>query len=252
MQNELHPRPEGPSDDGELARLAEEGQRRIHAASDGRLHAAQATANKHLLHAIGAVRGSRPRAIVPLIIVGTLTTIAGLGLTVLGTLTGSVHHLDTHGAIGAPVVLAGVLTAIGAFLFYLFVPPVATPAQVDAERAWVASMPFGLEGYFETLSAQPETYVRLEIQLAWQAVGVDVSMLRGVVGLLDTEAQVTSTQDGVTLATGKISGSTGVAVNRVPICGNHEVAKYLHKLVDVVLLPVHHNCPLTRVRVTRR
>ena len=94
-------------------------------------------------------------------------------------------------------------------------------------------------------------YTVLTIDLAWQSTGADERTLQGIVGLLDTEACVKSEAYGTTIRTGRISGLTGIRINRASVYRNHRVAKYLHGLVDVVLMPVHRNRALASVRVTR-
>jgi hypothetical protein len=250
MPDEPYRQSEGSSGAAKLARLAQEGERRIHAVSEGRSQVARSEANKHLLLAIGAVRGSRGRVLIPLIVLGALTAIIGFVVTIRASQTMIFDH-GANFAFGVPLLFGGILAAVGAYLIYVFLPPTASPAQVDAEHDWIAKLPFALEGYFEALSAKPEISVQLRIELAWQTVGVELPTLQGILGLLDTEARVTGASDRATITTGMIDGSTGVAVNRAPICGNHRVAKYVHKLVDVVLMPVHDNRALASVRVTR-
>jgi hypothetical protein len=66
------------------------------------------------------------------------------------------------------------------------------------------------------------------------------------------DARATSRGGGVRLETGSIDGSTGIAVNRRSILGNQNLARYVHRLVDVVLLPVHRNGAFAKVRISRQ
>jgi hypothetical protein len=245
LPNEPYRQSEGSVDTGKLARLAEEGERRIHAASERRSQVARAEANDHLRVAIGAVRGSpRARALIVLTVLGALMIVTGLALIVSAPLV----------AIGPWLVPVGIVMAFGSNMASAFAQPVASVAQLDAEHDWIAKLPFAFEGYFEALSTEPERFTRLQIELAWQGDGPDLPTLQGIVGLLDTDARVTSAPrdgDGATIMTGRVSGYTGITIDREPIYRNHEVAKYLHRLVDVVLLPVHHDRALSSVRVMR-
>ena len=80
--------PDDPANADELARLAQQGQQRIHAASEDRSQVAQLEANQHLRVAIGAVRGSslRRMLLVPML-AGLAVAIVGVVLTVHGAAT---------------------------------------------------------------------------------------------------------------------------------------------------------------------
>ena len=228
--------------DDELARLAQQGQRRIQAAAAGQSQHVQVEGSRHLRVAVGAVRGSTVRrAFLVLAALGVLTLIAGFALVVAN-----------GDPVFVPLLPLGFASAMGGFMVYVFMPPVASRAAMEAERAWVAALPFAFEGYFETLSAEPSAVCKLRIELVWQTVGADPATLQGVVGLLDTDARVTqAAADVATITSGVVSGATGIRINRVPVHRNHRVATYLHRLVEVVLLPVHRNRPLARVSVSR-
>ncbi len=51
--------------------------------------------------------------------------------------------------------------------------------------------------------------------------------------------------------TGSISGFTGIRVNRSRVYRNHRLRKAVHRLVEVVLLPIHRNAPLASVKLSR-
>ena len=242
MSNDPYRPQQGTNPDDELARLAQQGQRRIQAAAAGQSQVERVEGSRHLRVAVGAVRGSTfRRAFLVLALLGLLTLIAGFALVVaLGDLA------------FVPLLPLGFAAAMGGFMTFVFVPPLASQAAMAAERAWVASLPFELEGYFEVLAAEPSAVCKLRVELVWQTVGADPATLQGVVGLLDTDARVTErAADAATITSGVVSGATGIRINRVPVHRNHRVAAYLHRLVDVVLLPVHRNRPLARVSVTR-
>lgn len=236
-------RPEGSAPNEELARLARQGQQRIAVAAEGQHLQAQHEANYHLRVAIGSVRGSPLRR-------SFLFAIAlGLLLVAAGIMAGNDTLFDPVVLNVAPI---GFFLAFGSFFAYVFVAPRATRGQVQAERAYVASLPFPLEGYFEALSGEPQGFCKLRIELEWRASGTDPATLQGVFGLIDTAARVTTCDAGAaSVTTGPISGITNIRVNRVPVYRNHGLAKYLRRLIEQVLLPLDRNAGIARVRVVR-
>lgn len=232
-----------PQTDDELARLAREGQMRIEAAKHGRSEAARVGETKHLRVAIGAVRGSPIKRV--------LIGFIALGLSSIAT--GIALSAATNDATFVPFIPVGFLTAFGSFMFFVFVPPLASMAQVEEERRTIASLPFPIDGYFDVLSAEPRALARLEVGIAFaDPMAAEPQTVQGLMGLLDTDAQV-GRSDGttVTVTTGQISGITGIRINGVPVYRNHRMSKYLRNLVEQVLLPLHRSRPLARVRIAR-
>lgn len=232
-----------PREDDELARLARQGNLRIQAAQQGRSAEARVEETRHLRVAIGAVRGSFiKRAAVGLMVLGIASMAAGIALTAA---TGD-------GKFG-PFIPVGFFVALGSFMFHLFFPPLATNAQVEAERQSMASLPFFVEGYFDVLSAEPAAATRLEIVMAFSdPMSAEPQTVQGLMGLLDTDAQVARTDGSeVAVRTGSISGATGIRVNGVHVHRNHLLAKYLRRVVEQVLTPLHRSRSLRGVRITR-
>jgi len=136
-------------------------------------------------------------------------------------------------------------------------PP--TPAHhVEAERSWLASLPFAIDGYFEALSAKPESECNLLIELRFSSdrPPPDQSTMLELLGLVDTDAsieKVSAWREGGALVfrSGPISGGTNTRVNGVWVYSNRKIAQYVHDLVDRVLLPLQRSHPLTRVALTR-
>jgi hypothetical protein len=237
-------RPGGsPPPNDELARLAQQGQQRIAAATEGQQIEAAEGANYHLRVAIGALRGS------PLRRSFLLVALVGILLGAAGIAAGNGALFDPVVANVAPI---GFVLGMGGFFTYLFVAPRATRSRMIAERTYVASLPFTLEGYFEVLSIAPSYSCKLTIGIEWRTSGTDASTLQGLLGLIDTGARVTSCDArAASITTGDISGSTGISVNKSPVYRNHKLAKYLDDLIDRVLMPLHRNVGLSRVRLTR-
>lgn len=234
----------GPRD--ELERLAREGQARLRAAHSHDAWMASATAERNLRTALGPVRGAPMRRLVLVLLV--LSVPAALASHLLTSL------IDDAIGLGARIQLAmaGFSVSIGLLCLYLFMPPKASRAGVEAERAWVASLPFALEWYFELLASDPQARSRVKVELWWQAEGIDQRTLEGLVALVDTGARVLEIQPGyAAFATQPISGSTGIRVNRSKVCRNHRLGIAVHRVVDVVLAPLHRSAPLARVKLSR-
>src|SRR5207302_7649473 len=151
-----------------------------------------------------------------------------------------------------PLIPIGFLTMFVTFMVYVFVPPLASRTQIATERTWIGSLPFPIEGYFDALAQEPRIFGRVQIDLVWRTAAADAGTLQGVFGVIDTDARV-SQLDATTasVTTGTISGATGIRINGVPVYRNHNLAKYLHRLVDTVLLPLDRSVGLARVRLTR-
>lgn len=234
-------------DPNELARLAQQGQARLQAAQQGQAYAANAAADRNMRIAIGAVRGAPlKRAILVVLVLFVLAMIAGA--VVAAFVIEDASSLPSF----MPIPFVGLFASIWLVVIYVFLPPTASRAAVEAERAWVASLPFALERYFDVIAAEPEGLCRLHVELQWTTQGVDPRTLQGIVALFDTQARVPEAQGAyASFTTGPISGSTGIRVNRRNIYRNHRLAKAVHRLVDVVLLPIHRSAPLARVTLSR-
>jgi hypothetical protein len=121
------------------------------------------------------------------------------------------------------------------------VPPRATSAQIDAESAWVQSLPFAMTGYFDAHRVVPAVYRCLTVTIVWvvSANPATDSTLLGVIRAFDPAVEQLESRrsaNGVQWRTSKISGSTNLRVNRQYVYRNHRMVKYVHELVDRVLL----------------
>ena len=238
MSNDPYRRHNEPSN--ELARLAQQGQARLHAANRGQDSGAQSAADRNLRTALGAVRGAPIRRLVLVLLVLCMPV-------AVGGLIATFANIDFM-----PIGMGGIFSAAGLLSAYLLLPPMASRAGVEAERAWVASLPFALDWYFELLASDPQYETRVSVDVWWTTGGVDRATLQGVIALFDTESRVVEVHGGhASFTTGPISGMTGIRVNRVSVLRNHRLGTTVHRLVDEVLMPIHRNAPITRVKLSR-
>ena len=237
-------RPDPTPPDAELARLAAEGERRIQEASTRRTAAQQGAGERNRARnirvALGGYYGSPVgKASVALIVVGATMLV--------GEIAWDIHDFALGGLI-----------FVWAVMLRVFVRPKATRARVEAEKAWTRSLPFGLDGYFEALGAAAQLSCKLTVTLAWIDPGLaaDDGTLHGLVGLLDTDARVVSREAGsAVIQSGRIEDRTRtrIQVNRAThyVRRNTPLVRYVHALVEQVLLPLHRAHPIARVTLER-
>jgi hypothetical protein len=227
----------------ELERLAAEGQQR-HAELAARAAAlANARGDDDLAVALGGHYGTPllrgARFVQYAALVGLLASIALFA-------SGLVDPFLAGPAAGACAVTAFVL-----LFLRVFWTPRASAAQRDAEASWQRSLPFTLTGYFEMLSAEPRVSCQVQVHLEWASPRVPAAQLVvGVVQRVDPGASPTA-GDPSGWTSAAISGSTGILVNGVSVRRNHRIVKYVHELVDGVLLPLHRDYPLGQVLLRR-
>jgi hypothetical protein len=231
-------RPAPPPDParGELERLAAAGQQRIVQASAAKAATASTAAERNLRVALGGHYGAPVRWTSYGVIAAGVVLAVG----------------DTWWPAGA--FFPGLALAAAGVLVRIFAEPRASRARVEAERAWSASLPFRLDGYFEALAAVPSGQCWLRVVVAWAGAGAppDASLVQGALGVVDTSARVTeAAAEGLTIETGPISGATGIRVNRVWVYRNTRVVAYVHDLVDRVLVPLHRTRAIARVALAR-
>lgn len=231
----------------ELARLAREGEARLRAAQQGQHASAGEAAERNLRTALGPVRGAPVRrALLAALGVCLAAIVVGVALAVTG------GEREVFGVAIPIFANVSAFACFGLFSAYMFVPPMASRAGVEAERAWAASLPFPMDWYFELLASEPRALSRIRVELWWAGQGVDPQTLQGLIALFDTAARVERSDHAhAAFTTGPISGMTGIRVNRVPVYRNHRLGAAVHRLVDVVLLPLHRNAPLARVKLSR-
>jgi hypothetical protein len=228
-----------PAESSELARLAVEGQQRIREAqgrASSQLDARPSRRDWNVRVALGGYYGAP---------VWTASYV--LGTTGLVALVVALVTSPTAAAVLF-------LVPAAALLIRLFAPPAANRARVAAERAWATSLPFALDGYFETLADPPAFRASLVIDVTWSGDGRGPGrdVLRQILGVVDTGASVEVCEGSTARArSGWIWCGTRVRLNRAAITRNTRIVAYVHDLVDRVLVPLHRDCPIARVSFAR-
>lgn len=227
----LDPPTPGRAPSPELLRLAAEGARNIERADQRQLEQGE----QHMRVALGAHYGSaRQRGLyVPLVVGAGLVAAMASGLLSIDYLTA-----------GMAVLLLGALGVA-------FLDPVAGDARVASERAWLAARPFPVRGYFEALQQRPVAGAVLLVQLRFAGETPPLDLVQGVLARIDPDAGVQSAGGGLVLQSGRVSGVTGIRINKVPVYRNHRIVPYVHRLVDEVLAPLHATYPIDQVELTR-
>lgn len=226
------PRDSGRAPPAELLRLAAEGARNIQRADASQL----AKADQHVRVALGAHFGSPRRWLF------FVLTAIGAGL-IAATST------DLLAVQLAPV---GMAVMMGGAFGAAFLSPAVNDAGLERERAWLASRPFPLAGYFEALRQPPTSGALLLVRVRFAGEVPPVDLVQGLLGRIDPKGAVQSA--GVRellLQSGLISGATGIRVNKVPVYRNHRIVGYVHRLADELLAPLHASYPLAEVELTR-
>jgi hypothetical protein len=226
------PRDPGREPPAELLRLAAEGARNIQRADARQL----ARADQHLRVALGAHFGS-PRRWVFMVFAAI-----GVGLTVA----------TSSGLLDISMVPVGVVALMGGVLPLAFKSPAIGDAGLERERAWLASRPFPLAGYFEALRQPPTSGALLLVRVRFAGEVPPVDLVQGLLGRIDPQGAVQSAGGReLLLQSGLISGATGIRINKVPVYRNHRIVGYVHRLADELLAPVHASYPLAEVELTR-
>jgi len=244
------PDPPGSEADADLARLAARGQRRIfeaNAAGASRAVSAEQLEEKkrdwNIGLALAAYHGTPLRkACVALMGIGLLTILCA-ALFGRGMVAGGVGFI------------VGLLAVFGGYMAAIFIDPTATRAQVAAERAWAASLPFAMDGYFDLLAQDPVIACRLLVELTWKPGRTPApEIVRGALGLWDAgigvepgEASTMNARSSPFMC-GRYSRSYAGLTPPVP---NRHLVGRVHGLVETVLLPLHRSCALERVSLRR-
>ena len=126
----------------------------------------------------------------------------------------------------------------------------AAARKAYAERAWLASLPFHVERYFDVLAEAPEAIFGLEVTVALVDASHTPSLeiLRGIVHVHDVDAEVVlSRGGGIAIEV----GSAAIALPGYYPYTVQKIAPYVHGLVDKALLPLHRSHAIARVTLTR-
>ena len=234
-------RPNPPEGDAALERLAAEGKRAVRAAHANRVPAAQTEEKKrerNLRVALGVYYGTPLRT-------ASYSMMGGSVLVMIVCLLG----LDSSGVI----LFVGFFVVLGGFLVRLVVDPAATRTRVAAERAWAASLPFAMRGYFELLAEKPDLACQLVIELQWEpGRAPTLEIVQGVLGVWDTGANAWACE-----------GETVGIRSGTLVCGyfpqsdiweprpTRRLVARVHRLVDRVLVPLHRSHAIACVSLKR-
>jgi hypothetical protein len=225
----------------DLARLAAEGKAKKAAFGAEAGRAAQEQTERNISVALGAHFGS------PLQRLLRNAQIAAIAAFVVGLLL--LWSEATTEKVAMDVIAFGGLVAFVLLFVRVFRTPTANAATHAAEDHFVSSLPFAFSGYFDALGATPRAMCRLsfDVQFASRAPAPDV--FAGVVQRTDPGAALAANAWG--WAGSPISGHTGIRINKVPVHRNHRIVKYVHDVVEQVLLPMHREYPIASVTLTR-
>lgn len=193
----------------------------------------------HLRTAIGAYRGSTlKRCMLAAILLCLVSGGVGAALSAAG-----------NPEIGS-FFIPGFVIAFVVFMIYVFVPPMASEGAMNAEQQWVRALPFELQGYFETLGAQPSAARSIRYEIVWQdgTRTPDPALVHSVFGAVDPKARLDHADArAARVLGGLVSGITGIRINRVSIYRNHRLPAHIHAVVEQVLLTLHRSHPIARV-----
>jgi hypothetical protein len=177
-----------------------------------------------------------------------VTAAVGLLLVVVSAAVGTVVGDSLALPLGIPglaLLVAGLALASTATR--------ASPAQVEAERAWPSSLPFRLEGYFEVLAHHSEAQCGLDVELQWQsaAAAPGDDLLLAAWAAHDRGARIHGRSgDTVTVRSSSIA-SPGQQMRTLTVYRNTKLPAFVHGLVDRVLVPLHRRHALARVSLRR-
>jgi hypothetical protein len=242
--------------DAELARLAADGRSRISEAGAAQRLArerdAEEKSDENVRDALGARYGSGVRKTI-VALFGACAVMCVLSLATCAAADKSSSHGGSQGLSIVSAVLGGLsgLSLLGA-LSLLLSRRSATRAQVAAERAWAASLPFAMDGYFDLLGRSGNVACHLVIELVWQpGRAPDLGTVQGVLGVLDTDARTQSSEHGSISVRSTALACAWTNSRNVKQGSNRQVVEYTHRLIEKVLLPLHRSHPLARISLTR-
>ena len=132
----------------------------------------------------------------------------------------------------------------------LFLERFTGGVAVNREQQWVEALPFSLERYFDVLSETPVPSTVILAEVTFQSALPPAELLHALAGRAEARARVEGDLHAC-IVSGPISGVTGIRSGGRFLYRNHLVAKYVHTLVEEVLVPMHREYPLVSVRFAR-
>jgi hypothetical protein len=117
---------------------------------------------------------------------------------------------------------------------------------VDRERAFLASLPFGVDGYFEAIGVSPSSSCTLVVLLHFRDDAIDENTARDVGGAIDAELAAV-TGDAVSFKGPDLDCSVNDGDDT-----NGPVLAYMRRALREVALPIHAANPLRQVSFRRQ
>jgi hypothetical protein len=136
-------------------------------------------------------------------------------------------------------------------LVLMNLPPRASLAQVDKERAWVKGLPFEMEGYFLLLLFR-DNRCQMVVDIEWQGRPTpDVDKVQGALGVYDADARAEQVGDSIRVRSTWLTGAfVDPFRTYISIGGNNvQLVAYVHALISKVLQPIHRSHPIKRISV---
>jgi hypothetical protein len=233
------PRGGGGQPSPELLRLAAEGHelRRGTAAREAERAEDEARRERRELDRLGrgyirnaladSPRGSAP----PLLAISMVLVVAGTLLLMLG-----------KGSVGT----AGLVMVLASALGYFPARMALGVWQVRLERAWLASLPFPVRGYFRVLGTSPEEERTLRLKASFTGSGPGREVLEGLLGRVSYPASANLRdfrEQGWSAESGPILSPSGDDIDS----SNAPTLGWMRVVIEDVLLPLHREFPLAAV-----
>jgi hypothetical protein len=117
---------------------------------------------------------------------------------------------------------------------------------VERERAFLAALPFTVDGYFDVIGVSPSSLCTLTVQLHFRDGAIDESTARDIGGVIDAELDAVTRQ----VVCFK-SPSLDCTVNDGDDT-NAPVLAYMRRALRELALPVHADNPLRAIRFHRQ
>ena len=134
-------------------------------------------------------------------------------------------------------VLVGVFGTVFSGATILLMARPWSKALLARERAWVAGLPFHVDGWFDLISTEPQSG-RVRATVHFVKGGPDDQTLRGLAGLIDARF------DGASFISPEVDQSYGIDD---PAPCNAPYLSWQRRLVSTVLRPLHEAHPVSRL-----
>jgi hypothetical protein len=136
-------------------------------------------------------------------------------------------------------------TFMGGWFSGIFVVPLLARAEVRRERRWLASLPFPVTGYFETLGLE-EVVFHARVSAKGSFEEAERATILGLLGHVEANQEP---EDGDRPVTVSVSYGTLVITRGRLSDGDQEVRDWVRGVIERVLLPRQRARPVDEVRV---